>query len=84
MEQPYPPAPVETSVEPIGPSEESLPVQTAQREEPSLSDLEAETEANPDNYLTWQKLGDAYAASGDLAKALTAYNKAESILIHTK
>jgi tetratricopeptide (TPR) repeat protein len=55
--------------------------------EQSLPDLELlrrETEANPDDFYSWQQLGDAYAKAGNLVDALAAYNKAESIIIKSK
>lgn len=64
--------------------EEPVPAPSEKGIDVSLQELKELAEANPEDYLGWQKLGDAYAKSGDLELALAAYTKAESILIHTK
>lgn len=57
-------------------SEQPTPEQTL----PELEILRREADANPDDFYAWQNLGDAYAKAGNLVDALTAYEKAESIL----
>lgn len=51
---------------------------------PDFELLRRETEANPDDFYSWQQLGDAYARASNLVDALAAYNKAESIIIKSK
>lgn len=75
--------------EPLLPVEESQneeiePIVQPVEAEPPLAELQAQTEINPQDYLAWQKLGDVYASSGDLSNALSAYNKAEEILLNSK
>jgi tetratricopeptide (TPR) repeat protein len=50
----------------------------------TLDELIRLSQENPDDYLNWQQLGDAYAKSSQYSNALSAYNKAEQILIIRK
>jgi tetratricopeptide (TPR) repeat protein len=51
---------------------------------PILERLQTLSREQPEDYLTWQALGDAYAKSNKFADALSAYNQAEKILISQK
>jgi predicted Zn-dependent protease len=37
--------------------------------------------SNPDDYLVWQLLGDAYAKADKFTSALSSYNKAEELIL---
>jgi tetratricopeptide (TPR) repeat protein len=51
---------------------------------PILQRLQTLSREQPEDYLTWQALGDAYAKSNQFSDALSAYNRAEKILISQK
>jgi tetratricopeptide (TPR) repeat protein len=47
-----------------------------------INHLSLMAQSDPDNYLPWQQLGDAYARINDFVNALQSYNKAEEIILN--
>ena len=47
-----------------------------------INHLSLMAQSDPDNYLPWQQLGDAYAKIDDFVNALQSYNKAEEIILN--
>lgn len=49
-----------------------------------ITELIAITKSNPDDFLAWQRLGDAYAKENNFVEALHAYNQAEELILNNK
>jgi tetratricopeptide (TPR) repeat protein len=60
----------------------SSPAATPLPSDGDIQQLLSTTQNKPDDYISWQKLGDAYANTGRYTDALFAYSKAEQILIN--
>jgi tetratricopeptide (TPR) repeat protein len=58
------------------------PAAVPQAVDGDIQNLLTATQNKPDDYISWQKLGDAYAGAGRYTDALYAYSKAEQILIN--
>ena len=74
----------ETDIEleqPISPSHSNNTEKTVQD---VITELVAVTKSNPDDFLAWQRLGDAYAKENKFAEALHAYNQAEELILNNK
>jgi len=67
-------------------SEEESKVQSSTIETTAdeINHLSLLAQSDPDNYLPWQQLGDAYARINDFVNALQSYNKAEEIILNHK
>lgn len=50
----------------------------------TITKLIAATKSNPDDFLAWQQLGDAYAKENNFIEALHAYNQAEGLIFNNK
>jgi tetratricopeptide (TPR) repeat protein len=74
--------PVETVSETLS-AETTLPEASVKTADP-IEQLKSQSEADPNNYLTWQQLGDAYAKENDFTNALRSYNKAEELILNQK
>ena len=68
--------------EPKIPEIASAPAAIALPPDGDIQQLLNATQNKPDDYISWQKLGDAYAGTGRYTDALFAYSKAEHILVN--
>jgi tetratricopeptide (TPR) repeat protein len=68
--------------EPAIPEVTPAPAAVPQATEGDIQNYLTATQNKPDDYISWQKLGDAYAGVGRYTDALYAYSKAELILIN--
>ena len=83
------PAAVVEEAQPVETVSESIVAETTLPEAPvetvdTIEQLKSQSESDPNNYLAWQQLGDAYAKENDFANALRSYNKAEELILNQK
>jgi tetratricopeptide (TPR) repeat protein len=69
--------------EPVELPQQAQPFETVQETpEDEIDLLSSQTKSDPNNYLVWQQLGDAYAKANDFTNALRSYNKAEDLILN--